>query len=150
MFGPYTVNRRARKSVDRGAVSSDKPLPMMMLLAKERADTLRKELMRATWAPWRMRRWCLEHDDEFFDPSAPSLHADAGARRQETSEPPLHRKLFLGCQQRAFFRPTSTRRLSNIQPPCSNATRAESSCRHPRHYTRFPDSLMVMMMIKKK
>ena len=40
-----------------------------MARATERTDILREELMRAAWRPDRMRRWCLEHDDDFFDDS---------------------------------------------------------------------------------
>lgn len=35
--------------------------------ALERCDALRQDLMAAAWHPGRMRRWCLDHDDEFAE-----------------------------------------------------------------------------------
>ena len=43
------------------------PIDVMYARARRRADVLREELMAKTWSPSRMRRWCLEHDDAFFD-----------------------------------------------------------------------------------
>jgi len=35
--------------------------------ALARCDALRQDLMAATWHPGRMRRWCLDHEDEFAE-----------------------------------------------------------------------------------
>jgi hypothetical protein len=38
---------------------------------RQKTETIKQELMAATWHPKRMREWCLEHDedDEFRTPS---------------------------------------------------------------------------------
>jgi len=46
-------------------LSPEPPLEIMMARARERTSLLREELVRATWHPHRMRRWCLARDDEF-------------------------------------------------------------------------------------
>ena len=40
---------------------------MSMRRITERTATLKEELMAKTWHPTRMRQWCLEYDDYFFD-----------------------------------------------------------------------------------
>ena len=49
-----------------------------------RTAALREELMAAAWHPSRMRRWCLEYDDEFFETDASLNVQNKSARSQQS------------------------------------------------------------------
>jgi hypothetical protein len=116
VFGPYTISRRQSRPPPVAEQAGDMvggEVGEMMRQALLRADVLREELMRATWRPDRVRRWCLEYDDEFFDDSPsppkpdPGQHAASsftspGAASSHTSPGAASshpRKHYLGCQQ---------------------------------------------------
>jgi hypothetical protein len=97
VFGPYKVQRSSRLVAPdpEDAAPSRAEVVVMMERARKRMDAIREELMRVTWRPDRMRRWCLEHDDQFFDASLPPLNdahvhgVELVTREQKSQKPRL-------------------------------------------------------------
>lgn len=52
---------------DMRAMTDEMMEPGSKKRALARCDALRQELMAAAWHPGRMRRWCLDHEDEFAE-----------------------------------------------------------------------------------
>ena len=71
-------------------LSTEPPLDEMLARARERADVLREDLVRAAWHPRRMRSWCLAHNDLFFEGAeglAPGASPPADLEQSSTKVP---------------------------------------------------------------